>query len=95
MSYHDNLDISDVVAIVVNDRTGNDCGLSYERRCFHATHTCGAEASLLLCAERASDYRARRFGSRHLTRGEIREARDVLVDYYGQHVKELQATEMA
>ena len=29
MSYHDNPDISDVVAIVINDRTGSELGCGY------------------------------------------------------------------
>lgn len=85
--YHENPAINDTVLTIINDGNGEMCGgMDYERR-KDAGRTSNVLAFRSACRA-YSRYRHKHFESRHLTLAEVREAADLLLDYYVEHVKE-------
>ena len=89
MAYSENCNVEDTVLTVINDGEGSQCGYTYDQRLAFGRLGDSSRWRFREIARNYSRYRHQAYESRLLTPDEWKEAGDLLLAYYQEHVKEV------
>jgi hypothetical protein len=94
MAYSEDHAVNDIVLAVINDGNGSMCGLTYQHRCDIVRRQAGPVAMMQFrnACRRYSQYSRLRFETPCVPHEKVNAAAQLVLEYYRQHVKEIEAS---